>query len=77
MDPGAGGLLRATQPLGDRRVVQLLDDAQPDRVAFGGGQLRQRLAEGGAPLGGVDQLLDALQRGVVQGWDRDRQPLRP
>ena len=75
MGPGTGGLLRATQPLGDRRVVQLLDDAQPDRVAFGGGELSQRLAEGGAPLRGVDQLLDALDRGVVQGWDRDRQPL--
>ena len=55
-------------------VVQLLDDPQPDRVAFGGGELGERLAEGGAPLRGVDQLLDALDRGVVQGWDRDRQP---
>ena len=35
MDPGAGGRLRAAQPLGHGGIVELLDDPQPDRVAFG------------------------------------------
>jgi hypothetical protein len=74
MDAGAGGLLGAAQPRGHGGVVQLLDDPQPNGVAFGAGELGERPAERGAPLRGVDQLLDPLDRGVVQRRDRDRQP---
>jgi hypothetical protein len=48
MDTGSGGLLGAAQPRGHRGVVELVDDPQPDSVAFGGGELGERLGQGGA-----------------------------
>jgi DtxR family Mn-dependent transcriptional regulator len=66
--------LAAAEPGGDLAVLQLVDDTQLDRLPLAGRHLPERGGERGLLPRGVGQLVDAGDRLLVEGRQRDAEP---